>query len=167
MFREELPDVIPPKRSVDHVFETDRNLKPPHRPLFQLSPLELDAAKKYVEELLRKGKIQPSRSSYGNSLFFVKEKDKPMQGVVDYRALNDITKRNNAPLPRSDEMFDKLGGARIFSELDLKTGFHQIRVKLEEIEKTAFNTNYGQYQYLLMPMGLCNAPATFQSLMTS
>ena len=84
---------------------------------------------------------------------------------MDYRALNRITKRNNAPLPRSDEMFDRLGGARYFSKLDLKTGFHQIRVKPEYIEKTAFNTKYGQFEYLVMPMGLCNAPATFQTLM--
>ena len=95
----------------------------------------------------------------------MKDKDKPLRGVVDYRALNRITKRNNAPLPRSDEMFDLLGEAKVFSKMDLKTGFHQIRVRDKDIEKTAFNTKYGQFEYLVMPMGLCNAPATFQSLM--
>jgi len=165
VLQEELPDGLPPKRSVDHEIEVNGDEKPPHRPLFQLSPAELIAAKSYVKDMLKKGKIRPSKSPYGASLFFVKDKDKPLRGVVDYRALNRITKRNNMPLPRSDEMFDRLGGASVFSKLDLKTGFHQIRVRPEDIEKTAFNTKYGQFEYLVMPMGLCNAPATFQSLM--
>ena len=116
---------------------------------------------------MKKGKIRPSRSPYGAPLFFEKDGNKPLRGVVDYRALNRITKRNNAPLPRSDEMFDRLGGARAFSKLDLKTGFHQIRLRAEDIEKTAFNTKYGQFEYLVTPMGLCNAPATFQTLMNN
>ena len=89
-----------------------------------------------MEKLLRQEKIRPSKSPYGASLFFVKEKDK-LRGVVDYRALNRITKKNNSPLPRSDEMFVRLGGAKVFSKLDLKTGFHQIRVRPEDVEKTA------------------------------
>ena len=95
----------------------------------------------------------------------MKNNDNPLRGVVDYRALNRITKRNNAPLPRSDEVFDRLGGATVFSKLNLKTKFYQIRVRRDDIEKTAFITKYGQFEYLVMPMGLCNAPATFQSLM--
>ena len=138
--------------------------KPPHSPLFQLSPVELVAGKEYVQDLLKKGKIRPSKSTFGAPLFFVKNKDKPLRGVVDYGALNRITKKN-APFPRSDEMFDRLGGATVFSKPDLKTGFHQIRVRRDDIEKNAFNTKYGQFEYLVMPMGLCNAPATFQSLM--
>ena len=95
----------------------------PHGYLFQLSPAELAAAKEYIQDLLKKGEIRPSKSPYGASLFFVKEKGKSLRGFVDYRALNRITKRNNTLLPRSDEMFDQLGGARVFSKLDLKTGF--------------------------------------------
>ncbi len=121
--------------------------------------------KSYVQELLDNGKIRPSKSPYGAPLFFVKEKDKPFRGVVDYRSLNRIKMRNNAPLPRSDEMFDMFGDAKMFSKMDLKTGLHQIRVKPDDIENTAFNTKYGQFEYLVMPMGLCNAPATFQWLM--
>lgn len=165
VFQNDLPPGLPPERPVDHEIEIEEGSKPPHRPLYQLSPMELKAAKKYVEDLMQNGKIRPSKSPYGAPLFFVKEKDKPIRGVVDYRGLNRITKRNNAPLPRSDEMFDMLGDAKVFSKMDLKTGFHQIRVKPSDVEKTAFNTKYGQFEYMVMPMGLCNAPATFQSLM--
>ena len=165
VLQEVLPSGLPPERDIDHAIAIDQKAKPPHGHLFQLSPAELEAAKEYIQDLLKKGKIRPSKSPYGASLFFVKEKGKSLRGVVDYRALNRITKRNNTPLPRSDEMLDQLGGARVFSKLDLKTGFHQIRVRPEDVEKTAFNTKYGQFEYLVMPMGLRNAPATFQSLM--
>ena len=164
VFRSELPSGLPPERAVEHEIEVEKGSKPPHRPLYQLSPAELVAVKDYVEDLLKKGKIRRSKSPYGAPLFFVKEEDK-LRGVVDYRALNRITKKNNAPIPRSDEMFDRLEGAKVFSRLDMKTGFHQIRMKSDDIEKTAFNTKYGQFEYLVMPMGACNSPATFQSLM--
>ncbi len=96
VFREELPSVLPPERAIDHEIEADKDAKPPHRPLYQLSPIELKAMKIYVLELLDNGKIRPSKSPYGALLFLVKEKDKPLPGVVDYRGLNRITKRNNA-----------------------------------------------------------------------
>ena len=165
VFKSELPKELPPERAVDLEIEIGNGAKPPHTPLFQLSPAELEACKEYVQDLLKMGKIRPSRSLFGAPLFFVKSKDKALRGVVDYRALNHITKRKNAPLPRSDEMFDRLGGATFFSKLDIKTGLHQIRVRPDDIEKSAFNTKYGQFEYLIMPMGLCKAPATFQSLM--
>ena len=162
VFKTELPPGLPPRGSVDHEIQVEEESKPPHRPLFQLSPVELEAAKEYVEKLLKSGKIRPSKSPYGASLFFVKQDKGKLRGVVDYRALNRLTKKNNAPIPRSDEMLDRLGGAKSFSKLDLKTGFHQIRVKPEDIEKTAFNTKYGQFEYLVLPMGLFNAPASFR-----
>lgn len=140
-------------------------MKPPHSPLILFSLEEMKAAKKYVEELVRKKKIRSSTSPYGAPLFFVKEKEK-LREVVDHRALNRITKGNKAPLSRSDEIFDRLGEARYFSKLDLKTGFHQIWVNSQDIEKTAFITEYGQFQYPVIPMGLCDAPAAFQALMS-
>ena len=164
VFRSELPDGLPPDRSIEHAIEVEEGSKPPHRPLYQMSPAELKATKAYVESMLKSGKIRRSSSPYGAPLFFVKEPGK-LRAVVDYRALNRITKRNNAPIPRTDEMFDRIGGASVFSRLDLKTGFNQIRMRPKDIEKTAFNTKYGQFEYLVMPMGACNAPATFQSLM--
>lgn len=166
VFRDDLPDGLPPAREIDHKIETDPEAKPPHRGIFQLSPAELVATKEYVTNLLQKGKIRPSKSPYGAPLFFVKQKGK-LRGVIDYRALNRITKHNNAPIPRTDEMFDRLGGATYFSKLDLKSGFHQIRISSSDIEKTAFKTKYGHFEYLVMPMGLRNAPATFQALMNS
>ena len=149
----ELPSGLQPMRSVDHEIQVEEASKPPHRPLLQLSPVELEVAKEYVEKLLKSGKRRPSKSPYGASLFFVKQNGK-LRGVVDYRALNRLAKKNTAPIPRSDEMFDRLGGAKSFSKLDLKTGFHQIRVKPEDIEKTAFNTKDGKFEYLVMPLRL-------------
>lgn len=130
--------------------------------MFQLSPSELIVTKNYVIDLLKKGKIRPSKSHYEAPLFFVMNKDS-LRGVVDYRALSRTTNKSRTPIPRTDEMFDRLFGATVFSKLDFKTGCHQIRVKPEDIEKTAFNTKYGQYEFLVMPMGLCNALATFKA----
>ena len=165
VFKASLPPGLPPERDVDHCIEVENSTKPPYRPLFQLSPAELAATKQYIVEMIDNGKIRPSKSPYGAPLFFVKEKDNKLRAVIDYRGLNRVTKKNRTPLPRTDEMFDRLGGAKYFSKLDLKTGFNQIRMSPDDVEKTAFNTKYGQYEYLVMPMGLCNAPATFQSLM--
>lgn len=167
IFRTKLPPGLPPVRAVDHSIDTEANSKPPFRRLYQLSPAELLAAKDYITENLKSGKIRPSKSPYGSPMFFAKEKDGSLRGVVDYRGLNRITKRNSTSVPRSDEMFDRLGQAKVFSKIDLKTGFHQIRIRPEDIEKTAFTTKYGQFEYTVMAMGLCNAPATFQTLMNS
>lgn len=161
-----MPSGLPPQRPVDHAIETDPEASPPHRALFQLSPSELDATREYVTDLLRLGKIRPSSSPYGAPLFFVKQKGS-LRGVIDYRALNRITKPNHAPIPRTDEMFDRLGSATVFSKLDLKLGLHQIRVRESDVEKTSFKTKYGLFEFMVMAMGLRNAPATFQSLMNS
>eukprot|EP00171_Calliarthron_tuberculosum_P016938 IDg16938t1 len=165
IFRKNLPLGLPPKRSVDHEIIIDPDCKIPHRGLYQLSPNELHATREYIVDLMNQKVIRPSKSPFGAPLFFVKTPGKALRGVVDYRGLNRITKRNRTPIPRPDEMYDQLGGSKYFSKMDLKTGFHQIRIKTEDIEKTAFNTKYGQYEYLVMPMGLCNAPATFVALM--
>lgn len=163
---DELPDGLPPKRSIDHEIEIQTNSSPPYRPTFQLSSAELLATKQYISKLLKSGKLRPSKSLYGSPLFFVRQKGE-LRGVIDYRALNQITKKKKAPIPRIDEMMDRLGQAKIFSKIDLKTGLHQIRIKPCDIEKTAITTRYGLFEFLVMPMGLCNAPSTFQSLMNS
>ncbi len=123
IFRDELPPGLPPERALDHENETDKDAKPPHRPLYQPSPIELKAMKIYAQELFDNGKIKPNKSPYGASLFFVKVKDNPLREVVDYRGLNRKAKRNNAPLLRSDEMFDMFRDAKYsrkwISKLDL------------------------------------------------
>lgn len=167
IFKSKLPAGLPPKREVDHRIDIKEGCQPPFRKLYQLSPAELLAAKEYIEENLKSGKIRPSKSPYGSPMFFAKEKDGTLRGVVDYRAVNHITKRNSTAIPRTDEMFDRLGRAKYFSKIDMKTGFHQIRVHPDDVEKTAFTTKYGQFEYLVMAIGLCNAPATFQTLMNS
>lgn len=166
VFREDLPEGLPPEREIDHEIMVSEGSKPPHRALFQLSSSELIATKQYVTDLLKKGNIRPSISSYGAPWFFVKQKG-TVRGVIHYRTLNRITERNNAPIPRTDEMFDRLGKAAIFFKLDLKSGFHRIRVRKQDIEKTAFKTKFGQYEFLVMPMGLCNVPEMFQALLNN
>ncbi len=123
VLREELTPGLPPERAIDHDIETDNDAKSPDRPLYQLSPIEPKAMKIYVQELLDNGKIRPRNSLYEAPLFFAKEKNKPLRGVIYYRGLNRTTKRKNAPLPRSDEMFDMFGDARIFSKMFSKLGF--------------------------------------------
>lgn len=109
--------------------------------------------------------IRPSKSPFGAPLLFLKSKGKPLRSFVDYRVLNRLTRRNSSPILRSDEIFDRLGGAKYFSKMDLKTGFHQIRVRPKDVDKRSFNTKYGQYEFLVISMWLVSAPATFATLM--
>jgi len=164
LFKDDLPNQLPPERDVDHEIKLKDGATPPKKKLYRLSWQEEEVMKKQLNELLEKGFIRPSKSPYGAPVIFVKKKDGSLRMCVDYRSLNNMTVKNSYPLPRIDEMFDKLHGATIFSSLDCCSGYHQIRVKENDIEKTAFNTRYGQFEYLVVPFGLCNAPATFQTL---
>lgn len=130
----------------------------------RMGPKELIELKKQLVELEEKGFIRPSSSSWGAPVVFVKKQDGPLRLCIDYRELNKITVKNKYPLPRIDDLFDQSSGAKIFSRLDLASGFHQMKVEEESIKYTAFNTRYGLYEFLVMPFGLTNAPSYFVDL---
>ena len=166
VFPPKLPDVLPPKRGVEHAIDLKPGSRPPPvRPLRHQSSKDLAVFEAYVKAGVESGQLRVSNSPYGAMALIVKKKDGEPRVVVDYRGLNDITIKNKYPLPLMDELFDRVFGAKYFSKLDLRTGFHQIRVAEADVEKTAFRTRYGSFEYLVLPMGLCNAPGTFMQLM--
>src|SRR3954470_21940361 len=130
-----------------------------------MSSIELIELKKQLEELTKSGFIQPSKSPFGAPILFVKKKDGTMRMCIDYRALNNISIKNKYPLPRTEELFDRLVGSKYFSKIDLRSGYHPIRIDPADVPKTAFRTRYGHYEFLVLPFGLTNAPATFMHLM--
>jgi hypothetical protein len=132
-----------------------------------MPPNELAELKTQLQDLLEKGFIRPSSSPWGCPAIFVKKKDQMLWMCVDYRTLNEVTIKNKYPLPRIDILFDQLTGARVFSKIDLRSGYHQIRIRPEDIPKTAFTTRYGLFEYLAMSFGLTNAPTHFTYLMNS
>jgi len=120
---------------------------------------ELIELKKQLQELLDKGLIQPSVSPWGAPVLFVRKKEGSLRLCIDYQELNRATVKNKYPLPRIDDLFDQLAGAAVFSKIDLRTGYHQLKIKPEDVPKTAFRTRYGRYEFLVLPFGLTNAPA--------
>ena len=118
-----------------------------------------------MEEMVNKGFVRPSTSPWGAPVLFVKKKDGSMRLCIDYRELNKVTIRNQYPLPRIDDLFHQLQGAKVFSKINLRSGYHQLRVHDEDVLKTAFRTRYGHFEFLVMPFGLTNAPAAFMDLM--
>ncbi|GJT35015.1 putative reverse transcriptase domain-containing protein [Tanacetum coccineum] len=118
-----------------------------------------------LQELADRGFIRPSTSPWGAPVLFVKKKDGSFRMCIDYRELNKLTVKNHYPLPRIDDLFDQLQGSSVYSKIDLRSGYHQLRVRDEDIPKTAFRTRYGHYEFQVMPFGLTNAPAVFMDLM--
>jgi len=130
-----------------------------------MAPTELVELKKQLQELLDKGLIRPSVSPWGAPVLFVRKKDGSLQLCIDYREMNRVTVKNKYPLPRIDGLFDQLAGVAVFSKIDLRTGYHQLKIKPEDVPKTAFRTRYGHDEFLVLPFGLTNAPAYFMDLM--
>ncbi|KAJ9525332.1 hypothetical protein QJQ45_003300 [Haematococcus lacustris] len=165
VFPADLPAGLPPQRAVDHRIEVEPGKRPPTRSTYNMSTSELAELKAQITEMQEKGFIRPSTSPYAAGVLFVRKKDGTFRMCVDYRPLNRITIKNKYPLPRVENMLDRLHGATVFSKIDLRQGYHQIRIAPEDIPKTAFSTRYGHFEFTVLPFGLCNAPATFQRLM--
>ncbi|KAL0554261.1 hypothetical protein IC582_008178 [Cucumis melo] len=164
VFPEELPG-LPPHREVEFAIELEPGTVPISRAPYRMAPTELKELKVQLQELLDKGFIRPSVSPWGAPVLFVKKKDGSMRLCIDYRELNKVTVKNRYPLPRIDDLFDQLQGATVFSKIDLRSGYHQLRIKDEDVPKTAFRSRYGHYEFIVMSFGLTNAPAVFMDLM--
>jgi hypothetical protein len=156
---------LPPERDVEFVIELKPGTTPISRRSYRMPPNELAKLKTQLQDLLEKGFIQPSSSPWGCPAIFVKKKDQTLRMCVDYRPLNEVTIKNKYPLLRIDILFDQLTGAQVFSKIDLRSGYHQIHIRPEDIPKTAFTTRYGLFEYSVMSLGLTNAPAHFTYLM--
>ena len=165
VFPEDLPKTLPPQRDIDHRIELEPNAIPPSKNSYPMSAKELDELRKILKDYSDHGFTRESKSNFASPVIFVKKKDGSIRMCVDYRALNKITIKNKYPLPRTSELFDQLQGAKWFSKIDLRSGYHQVRIHPDDVHKTAFSTRYGLYEFLVLPFGLTNAPATFMNLM--
>jgi hypothetical protein len=152
---------------VEFVIELKPGTAPISRRSYGMPPNELAELKTQLQDLLEKGFIRPSSSPWGCLAIFVKKKDQTLRMCVDYRSLNEVTIKNKYLLPWIDLLFDQLTRSFVFSKIDLRSGYHQIRIRPEDIPKTAFTTRYGLFEYLVMSFGLTNAPAHFTYLMNS
>jgi hypothetical protein len=153
VFPEELPG-MPPDRDIEFVIELIAQ-----RP-YRMNPQELEELKKQLADMLSKGLIRPSASPWGSPVLFVDKRDGTIRLCVDYRKLNEVTIKNKYPLPKIEDLFDQLNGAKVFSKIDLRTGYHQLMVRESDIPKTAFTTRYGLFEYIVMSFGLTNGSST-------
>ncbi|GJX01329.1 putative reverse transcriptase domain-containing protein [Tanacetum coccineum] len=164
VFPEDLPG-LPLTRQVEFQIDLIPGAAPVARAPYRLAPSEMKELSEQLKELSDKGFIRPSSSPWGAPVLFVKKKDGSFRMCIDYRELNKLTVKNRYPLPRIDDLFDQLQGSSVYSKIDLRSGYHQLRVREEDIPKTAFRTRYGHYEFQVMPFGLTNAPAVFMDLM--
>ncbi|GJZ92176.1 putative reverse transcriptase domain-containing protein [Tanacetum coccineum] len=156
---------LPPVRKIEFWIELIPRATPVAKSPYRLAPSELEELLGQLRELLDKGFIRPSSSTWGAPVLFVKKKDGSFRMCVDYKELNKLTIKNRYQLPRIDDLFDQLQGSQYFSKIDLRSGYHQLRVFEDDIPKTAFRTRYGHFEFIVMPFGLTNAPTVFMDLM--
>jgi hypothetical protein len=156
-----------PERKVEFAIEVIPGTAPISKRAYRVSGLELVELKKQIDELSEKGYIRPSTSPWAAPVLFVEKKDGIKRTCIDYRSLNEVTIKNKYPLPRIKDLFDQLRGVSVFSKIDLRSGYHQLRIRTSDIPKTTFITKYGQYEFTVMSFGLTNAPAYFMYLMNS
>ncbi|MCO5559028.1 hypothetical protein L7F22_012620 [Adiantum nelumboides] len=166
VFIDDIPGELPPKRGDDdHAIELIPGSSSPNKPPYRVSQAQQEEIMRQVNELVEKGMVRPSSSPFCSPVLLVHKKDGTYRMCVDYRALNKITIKNRFPVRRIEDLFDKLQGSTYFSRIELKSGYHQIRIVNEDILKIAFRTTFGLYEYLVMPFGLTNARATFNRMM--
>jgi hypothetical protein len=164
VFPEELPG-MPPDREIEFVIELVPGTAPIFKSPYRMTANQLAELKEQLQELLDKRYICPSASPWGAPVIFVPKKDCTQRMCVDYHSLNEVTIKNKYPLPRIDDLFDQLKGACVFLKIDLRSGYHQLKIRATDIPKTAFITQYGLFEYTVMSFGLTNAPAYFMYLM--
>jgi hypothetical protein len=164
VFSEELPG-MPPDREIEFVIELVPGTAPIFKRPYRVAANQLAKLKEQLQELLDKGYIRPSASPWGAHVIFIPKKDGTQRMCVDYHSLNEVTIMNKYSLPRIDDLFDQLKGFCIFSKIDLRSGYHQLKIQASDIPKTCFITWYGLYEYMVMSFGLTNAPAYFMYLM--
>ncbi|KAI3810872.1 hypothetical protein L1987_20495 [Smallanthus sonchifolius] len=165
VFPDDLPGA-PPERGIEFKIDLIPEAKPVANASYRLAPTEMKELMSQLQELLDKGFIHPSVSPWGAPILFVKKKDGSMRMCINYRELNKLTIKNRYTLPRIDDRFDQLQGSSWFSKIDLRSGYHQVKVREEDVPKTALITHYGHYDFVVMPFGVTNAPAVFMDLMS-
>jgi hypothetical protein len=164
VFPDDLPG-MPSDRDIEFIVDLLPRTAPITKRPYRMGADELEELKKQLKELQDKGFIRPSSSPWGAPMIFVDKKDGTQRMCVDYRSLNEVTIKNKCPLSRIDDLFDQLRGACVFSKMDLRSGYHQLKIRRSNIPKMAFTTRYGLYEYTIMSFGLTNAPAYFMYLM--
>ena len=161
------PNTLPPNRIYDHSIPLLPNAVPVNSRPYRYSPHHKDEIERQVKEMLQAGLIVPSCSPFASPVLLIQKKDGSWRFCVDYRRLNELTIKNRFPMPIMEEILEELAGSHYFTKLDMRSGYHQVKIKPEDEHKTAFKTHHGHYQFRVMPFGLKNAPATFQCLMNS